>query len=68
MNQPAPSGPRRSLAAMSLTRLIAIAAAIACLICGIVLLAGHLTPDQIKTWAAAGLIAAGVALGLIIFD
>lgn len=62
MNQPV-----RTARAWPITpwRVIAIAAFIAAVICGFVLLAGHLTPDQIKTWAAAGIIASGIG-GLLL--
>jgi hypothetical protein len=46
---------------------LAVAAAIATLIVGFVIAFGNLSATSFKDWVAAGIIAAGVALGCLIF-
>ena len=47
-------------------RLLAVAAVIACLVCGFVVAFSTLNASSFKDWVAAGIIAAGVALGCLI--
>jgi hypothetical protein len=48
-------------------RLLAVVATIATLIIGFVIAFGNLSATSFKDWVASGIIAAGVALGCIIF-
>lgn len=47
-------------------RLLAVAATIATLVVGFVIAFGNLSASSFKDWVAAGIIAAGVALGCLI--
>jgi hypothetical protein len=67
MTQPATPAPGyRSLGYWSPIRLIAVAATIATLLAGFMIVFANLTGNSFKDWIATGIIAAGVALGCIL--
>lgn len=65
---PGPAGPARysQPGYWSPLRLLAVAATIATLVIGFVIAFGNLSGSSFKDWVAAGIIAAGVALGCLI--
>lgn len=67
MTAPAPGpGPRYGREYWSPIRLIAVAATIATLLAGFMILFAKLSPNSMKDWIATGLIAAGVALACML--
>lgn len=63
-----PVAPRYSQAGYwSPIRLLAVVATVATLVVGFVIAFGNLSATSLKDWIASGIIAAGVALGCIIF-